>query len=184
LYSNNQVLRKYSYIRYLHLNALALLIYFFTTATSAHDAGNLNETSIDRTNDLVVVAIERIQQQLATIFQFRQGSSLWPNPEILRNREELLHLQEESELSLEYLVNYGINLQNPELLRATPRAGRTLSASQAVAVAISILDHTTNLESEDTFVNEIYNGGLSAYMYNLLGAHKDRMELYKELMRK
>lgn len=176
--------KKYSYIRYLHLNVLTFLIYFFLSTSSAHDAGYLNEASIDRTNDLVVVAIERIQQQLATIFQFRQGPPLWPNPEILRNREKLLQLQEETELNLEYLINNGINLQNLDLLRTTPRAGRTLSASQIIAVAINIIDHTASLESEDTFVNEIYNEGLSAYMFNLLAAHKDRMELYKELMRR
>jgi len=168
----------------LHKAILSLGFFCCISSVAAHDIGNLNDASLDRTNDIVVTSVERVQQLLANIFQYSPSPAIWPHPEILKIRDELLHMQEETVMALEYLVDNGINIQNPHVLRSDPMAGRTVSASQAIDVAMNLLNHAASLASQDDFIKEIYNSGLSAYMYNLLGAHKDRMELYKELMQK
>lgn len=159
-----------------------LVLTFSLSAVSAHDASNMNDANIDRTNDIVVTSIDQVQQLLSGLFMYGQTSTTWPDPEISRTRDTLLHLQEETTMGLDYLANNGINIQDTQVLRDKPHAGRSVAAKQAIDVAMNLLKHAESLESQNEFIAEIYNGGLSAYMYNLLGAHKDRLLLYKELM--
>jgi len=167
----------------LHIVTLIILILFFISDISAHDAGALNDPAVDRTNDAIAASMLQVQVSLTEIFQASQSSSIWPVPEIDRMQKDILHLKEEADLTLEYLLANGINIQSSEALIANPRAGRSVSASHAIATATSLLKHAATLEKQEDFRKEIYTGGLAAYMYNLLGAHRDKMQLYGELMK-
>jgi len=151
--------------------------------TYAHDASSLNDDAIDRMNDTIVNNVLQTQGVLSGIFQRQRADAAWPDPEIDRLQSELMHLKEESELTLEYLLASGANLQSAESLMANPRAGRSVSADQAIDTAIALLKHASTLENLDAFVKEIYTGGQSAYMYNLLTAYREKMALYAELMK-
>jgi hypothetical protein len=103
-------------------------------------------------------------------------------PELQRMRDDLLSVKEEVDEILEHYVTDGANLQLTENLRAEPRMGRTAAASRSLEASISLIRHAATLDNREAFSKEFYSGGTAAFLYELLEAHKDRMDLYGELM--
>lgn len=164
------------------LLSIAILMFSATTQVFAHGGGNWNAFTIDRVNDSAQMQVLELQQEISNLIRGRAEAATWPMPELQRMRDELLSVKEEVDEILEHYVTDGANLQLAQNLRAEPRMGRTAAASRSLEASISLLTHAATLESQDAFVKEFYARGPAAVLYELLEAHKDRMDLYGELM--
>jgi hypothetical protein len=147
----------------------------------AHDYSNLNEIMIDRSNESIVNSLFQIQSFLTDIFRKSYKAESWPDRKITLLRNDLMHQKEEANMNLDYFVASGINIQSVEVLFNNPLAGRSLAGNQGVETAYALLKHIDTLESQEAFVKEIYSSGQSAYMYNLVTAYREKMELYKSI---
>jgi hypothetical protein len=156
-----------------------LLAVFLSHNSHAHEYTNLNEIMIDRVNDSIAGSILQVQSFLTEIFRQSYKPDSWPDTKITVLRNDLMHQKEEANMSLDYFVAKGINVQSQEVLYNNPLAGRSVAASQGIETAFALLKHVNTLESQDEFVKEIYSGGQSAHMYNLLTAYREKMDLYR-----
>ena len=147
----------------------------------AHEYTNLNEIMIDRTNESIGSSITQVQSYLSEIFRQRYKPETWPDTKLTVLRNDLMHQKEEANMSLDYFVANGVNIQSAEALFNNPLAGRALAASQGIETAFALLKYVNTLESQEAFVKEIYSGGISAYMYNLITAYREKMDLYKSI---
>lgn len=162
--------------------AVVVLAFAVDADVSAHGGGNWNAFTIDRVNNNAQTQVLQVQQAISNLIRGRAEASDWPMPELQRMRDDLLSMKEEVDEILEHYVTDGANLQLAQNLRAEPRMGRTAAASRSLEASISLIRHAAGLESKDAFVKEFYSRGMAAYLYELLEAHKDRMDLYGELM--
>jgi hypothetical protein len=144
----------------------------------AHDFSNLNESMIDQNNDAINENIIQVQSFMTSVFQKRYVPDSWPG--VLMEALDQ-HLMEDADMSLEYFDSIGINLQADKILFDQPVVGRSVAASKALRAAYDLIKHVNSLENVDDFVTEIYSGGMSAQMYNLITAYRERMELYKAI---
>jgi hypothetical protein len=159
----------------------ALLLSSISITAPAHDYNNLNEIMIDRANEAVSKSILQAQSFMTEIFQQRYKPTSWPDVKLNVLRNDLMHQVEEADMSLEYFASKGVNLQSTEILFDNPLAGRSVAASQGVKTTYELLKHINTLESVDDFIREIYSGGMSAQMYNLVTAYRQKMDLYREI---
>ena len=162
--------------------SIAVFIFSAETEVFAHGGGNWNPFRIDRVNSDAQTRLLQLQQELSALLRGRSEAAEWPMPELQRLRDDLLSVKEEVDEVLEHYVSDGANLQLAENLRADPRMGRTAAASRALEAAVGLIGHAATLDSQEAFVKEFYARGLVAYLYELIEAHKDRMDLYGELM--
>jgi len=167
--------------RYLSKTSYVLLAQLLFVNVLAHEPASYTDSGVSRMNDTVYTNVLQAQTVLSSFMQRIQVSSVWPDPQITRLHDDLIHLKEETEHSLEYFGIIGVNIRSAETLRENPIAGRSVAAAQAVETTMTLLKHVMSLDSQDSFVSEIYSGGTSAYMYNLVGAHREKMELYAEI---
>lgn len=149
---------------------------------NAHDAGNLNEVIIERTNQSAVKQVLAVQNRLTALIRSSGESSTWPDADLQGLSDDLRHLQEDLVLSLDYFANQGLNLQNKDVLKENPIAGRAVAANRAVETGMALLNHIGSLDNRNAFVQDIYSRGLSYYMYDLVGAYQDKLSLYEELL--
>jgi hypothetical protein len=161
---------------------VAVLMFAADTQVLAHGGGNWNAFTIDRVNKNAQTQVLELQQEISNLIRGRGEASDWPVPELQRMRDELLSVKEEVDEILEHYVSDGANLQLAQNLRAEPRMGRTAAASRSLEASILLITHAATLESKDAFIKEFFSRGQAAYLYELLEAHKDRMDLYGELM--
>lgn len=147
----------------------------------AHTYTTLNEYQIDRANDTASTSILQLQVFLADMFKQKHMSDRWPELKLMAIRDDMAHQKEEAEMGIEYFLSTGINIQSQEALVAKPVAGRTVAASQMVDTAYALIKHMETLENQQAFIKEIYTGGQSAYMYNLITSQREKMELYRTI---
>ena len=162
---------------------LLALAFLAPPAATAHEAANLNDYGVQRMNDTIAAKVLEAQVLMSEYFQRRRKPEQWPDQDLTRLESDLKHLKEDADMSLEYLLGQGVNIQDPAALKANPIAGGAVAGSQAVNTAISMVQHAASLDSQDAFVKEIYGQGLSAYMYNLVGAYREKMDLYDALLK-
>ncbi len=161
-------------------NILAGLILSLASLSShAHEYSNLNEIMIDRANDSIANSVLQVQSFLTEIFRKTYVPDEWPDRKLTVLRNDLMHQKEEANMSLDYFAANGVNVQTQEVLWDNPLAGRSMAANQAVETAFSFLKYIVTLENQDVFIKEIYSGGQSAHLYNLLTAYREKMALYK-----
>lgn len=164
---------------------LAATLYLLACPGSlAHDAANMNDTGVERMNDSIAAKMLEVQVLLSEYFQRRRKPATWPDQDLVRLESDLEHMKEDADMSLEYFLARGVNVQSPEVLKEYPIAGRAVAASQAVNTAIALARHVVGLESQEALVKEVYSQGLTAYMYNLVGAYREKMDLYGELLKR
>ena len=152
-----------------------------SSPVTAHDYNNLNEIMIDRANDAISKSILQAQSFMTEIFQQRYKPASWPDVKLNVLRSDLMHQVEEADMSLEYFASRGVNILSTEVLFDNPLAGRSVAASQGIKTTYELLRHINTLESVDEFIKEIYSGGMSAQMYNLVTSYREKMDLYKEI---
>lgn len=164
-------------------NSLFIVVLTLSVAdgVSAHGGGNWNAFTIDRVNNNAKDKVLELQQVVSNVIRSRTEVSAWPMPELQGMHDPLLSVKEEVDEILEHYVADGANLQAPENLRAEPRMGRTAAASRSLDACIALITHAAGLDSKEAFVSEFYSRGTAAHLYELLEAHKDRMDLYGEL---
>ncbi len=167
--------------RIFRLFTAALLLISVSISVPAHDYNNLNEIMIDRANDAIFKSILQAQSFMTEIFQQRYKPTSWPDVKLNLLRNDLMHQVEEADMSLEYFATRGVNIQSTEVLFDYPLAGRSVAASQGIKTTYELLKHINTLESADEFIREIYTGGMSAQMYNLITAYRQKMDLYREI---
>lgn len=159
----------------------ALLLLTVSFAARAHDYNNLNEIMIDRANEAISKSILQAQSFMTEIFQQRYKPTSWPDMKLNILRNDLMHQVEEADMSLEYFATRGVNIQSTEVLFDNPLAGRSVAASQGIKTTYELLRHINTLENADEFIREIYSGGMSAQMYNLVTSYRQKMDLYREI---
>lgn len=148
---------------------------------AAHGGGNWDPFTIDGVNDNARGRILEVQGLLSEIIRGRTGGDKWPPANFRQTRDALITVKEEVDEVLEHYVIDGRNIQVAAELHAEPRAGRSVAASGGLNAAIALIDHAVSLDSADTFIQDFYAAGLAARLYELLGAHLDRMDLYSVL---
>ena len=167
------------YARYGCNIMVVLLASLLWSNSHAHEYSNLNEIMIDRSNDSISSSIIQVQSFLTTIFKQSYKTTSWPDIKLTVLRNDLMHQMEEASMSLDYFADAGVNIQSQEVLLDNPLAGRSVAASQGIETAYALLKHLNTLNGQDEFVKEIYTGGQSAHMYNLLTAYREKMDLYQ-----
>lgn len=167
--------------RALRLTCLLGLLMSPFGPVSAHDYTSLNEFQIDRANDATSENILQIQLFLRDMVQRVHVSSQWPELKLKVMGEALLHQQEEAELGLEYFSSTGVNVQSPQTQLENPLIGRTVSAGQAINTTQLLIKYLGTLENQDAFISEVYSGGKSSILYNLMAAQREKMDIYRAL---
>lgn len=152
-----------------------------STNANSHDASNLDELIIARTNDTVAEHVLSLQLLLTDLMK-GAGDNRWPRRDLDVLLRELKHLQEDVALSMEYYTNRGVNLGDEMTLRANPTAGSAVLAHRAVETSLALLEHVSSIGNRDEFVREIYDRGPSYYMYDALTAYRDGLSLYLSII--
>ena len=101
----------------------------------AHDAANLNDTGVERMNDSIATKMLEVQVLLSEYFQRRRKPAAWPDQDLTRLESDLQHMKEDADMSLEYFLAKGVNIQSPEVLKGYPIAGRAVAASVMPGIA-------------------------------------------------
>jgi hypothetical protein len=175
-------------VKNIFLNPLARLILFslcgiFTfTHVLAHGELVWNDFTIDNKNDSIIAIISQVRKEISDIILVRREVREWPDRELSRLREELSHLLEEHEGLLNHFKEQKINLNSTRQLRANPRAGRSMTASLAMETTIALIDYIASLKDQHLFEEDLHLGGKGAYMFDLMDAYVDKMDLYSELV--
>lgn len=169
------------YSRNSWLKVIFLVNLLLSPVSHGHEYSNLNEVMIDRANDSIANSVLQVQSFLTTIFRKTYVPDQWPDRKLTVLRNDLMHQKEEANMSLDYFAANGVNVQDKNVFWDNPLAGRSMAANQAVETAFTFLKYIVTLESQDQFIKEIYTGGKSAHMYNLLTAYREKMDLYKAI---
>jgi hypothetical protein len=164
-----------------HRISTVLLALFLFTDVYAHDYKNIDEVMIDLSNNMIAASTLQVQEYLSGLINQTNKPPSWPDRKITILRRDLMHQLEDAGMSLSYFQDIGTNLQSYEELLNNPLAGRSVTASQSLETAYTLLRHVNTLESQDAFIKEIYSDGLSSYMYKLLTTQRQQIELYKNL---
>jgi hypothetical protein len=157
---------------------------FLIADAAAHGDLDWNDFTIDNKNNSVEVSLQKVKQVIGDVVLARREVSKWPDPELLRTRDELATLKEDVDDLLNHLREDGIRLQVTAALRENPRAGRSVAASHAIDMGIELLEHVAAQESAAAFEEELHVGGTGAYMFDLMDSYVDIMGLYAELTKK
>lgn len=174
----NYISTQYSKVRFV----IVLLVTMGASGiTNAHEYSNLNEIMIDRTNESINDNVIQVQSFMTDIFQKRYVPKAWPDVKMKVLGSDLMHQLEEADMSLEYFASNGINLQSSEVHFDQPLVGRSIAASKAIRTTYNLIKHVNSLETVDDFITEIYTGGMSAQMYNLITAYREKMDLYRAI---
>ncbi len=160
---------------------LCLLGAIFCARVYSHDYTNLNEYQIDRTNESISTGILQIQTFISEIFKQQHISDKWPDPKMLLLRDDMLHQREETAMGLEYFLAAGFNTQASDQLLAHPLVGRSVAANQVVESTYALINYINAMESQDTFIKEVYANGQATWMYNLVTAQREKMDIYHAL---
>jgi PAS domain-containing protein len=158
-----------------------LLVFFLLSDVYAHDYKNLDEVMIDLSNNMIAASVLQVQDYLTGLMKQTNQPPAWPDRKLTILRRDLMHQLQDAGMSLNYFQDNGINLQSNEELLDNPLAGRSVAASQALGTAYDLLRHIDTLESQDTFIREIYSKGTASYMYQLLSAQREKIDLYQAL---
>lgn len=162
------------------LNAVTVLLsLLFSFECYSHEYSNLNERMIDRANDSIAASTLQIQSFLTTIFRQQYKPDSWPDIKIRLLRNDLMHQREEANMSLDYFAANKVNIQSKDTLFNNPLAGRSVAASQSIETSFALLNHINTLKNQEEFIKEIYSGGMSAHLYNLVTSYREKMDLYK-----
>ena len=165
--------------------SMVLLVVLSLSASSgayAHGGGNWDPFTIDRVDNDARARIVEFQALMTNLIRERIKSESWPAPELHRASDALHRVKEEVDEIIEHYATEGVNVQDAETLRRDPRVGRTLAASRALQACVGLIDRAVAVESQRALIDEFYAQGPAAYLYELLDAHRDRMDLYGQLM--
>lgn len=160
---------------------LVSLLALSAAQISAHDYTSLNEFQIDRANDATSENILQIQLFLRDMVAQNHMSTRWPEPKLQMMGEALLHQKEEATLGLEYFISTGIDVQSLQAQLQNPLVGRTIAGNQALDTVAALIKYLGTLESQDAFIQEVYSGGKSSILYNLMAAQREKMDIYHTL---
>jgi len=163
---------------------LPLLILAGAADVAAHGELDWNDFTIDNKTAAVETSIQRTRKVISDIVLGRREVPKWPDSELLRAKDDLVNLKEELDDMLDHFVEDGVRLQLTQSLRANPRAGRAVAGSHAIEIGIELIDHIGSLDGPTAFADELHEGGIGAYMFDLMDAYADNMGLYGELMDK
>ncbi len=169
------------HIRAITTSALVFCSLLFYSQPQAHTYTTLNEYQIDRANDTASTSVMQLQVFLSDMFKQRYTADRWPDLKLAAMRDDMMHQIEEAEMGVEYFLSTGINIQSQEVLLANPVAGRTVAANQLVQTTYALIKYMETLENQQAFIKEVYTGGQSAYMYNLITAQREKMDIYRAL---
>lgn len=134
---------------------------------------------IDSKNGQVELTIEQIKKVIADIALERRQVTVWPDPELGNLRISITVLQEEVDAMLNHLKEEdGITLQLPSTLRDNPQAGRSVTGSTALEIALELIDYISAMEGLESFQNDLNEDGISAYMFDLMDTYLDKMVVY------
>lgn len=159
----------------------AALLTLATAQLSAHDYTSLNEYQIDRANDATSENIMQIQLFLRDMVSQVHVSTRWPEQKLEMMGEALLHQKEETALGLEFFISTGIDVQSLQSQLKNPLVGRTVAGNQALDTVTTLIKYLGTLESQDAFIQEVYSGGKSSILYNLMAAQREKMDIYHTL---
>lgn len=162
----------------------AVTVALVSLEVRAHGDMDWNDFTIDSKNDSIETMIQHVQDVIADVTLARRPVPVWPDNELQQLRTELLHQQEELDDLLNHFNEAGIRYQVKRVLLEHPRAGRTVTGSHAVETAIALIDYMHSLDDHLAFEDELHEEGKGAYMYDLLESYRDRMEVYRELIRR
>lgn len=163
---------------------LAVFSLAFLGDVSAHGESDWNDFKVDNKNNSVEAHIQHVRQLISDIVLGRREISRWPDRELLRARDELVHLKEEMDDMLNHFTEDGVHLQLTDSLRSNPRAGRSVAASHAVEICVELIEHIASLDGPAAFEEELHTGGKGLYMFDLMDSYADQMGLYAELIKK
>ncbi|MDH3531802.1 MAG: hypothetical protein OEO82_02675 [Gammaproteobacteria bacterium] len=147
----------------------------------AHGGGNWDPFTIDTVNDKARDRLLELQALVSEVIRGRIGNDEWPLGELRESRDQLLTLKEDVDEIVAHFVFDGVNIQAASQLRTEPRAGRAEAANRGIAAGIALIEHAMSFENAEAVVGDFYAFGMTARLYELLGAHIDRMELYAVL---
>jgi hypothetical protein len=164
------------------MGMLVVLSSAFLSDVHAHGESDWNDFKIDNKGDSVATTLQHVRTVISDVILGRRAVSRWPDQELLRARDELLHLNEELDGLLDYLKEDGTQLQFSKALRENPRAGRSVAASHAVEACIDLLEHINSLDGPAAFEMELETDGIGVYMFDLMDAYTDQMDLYADLI--
>lgn len=165
------------------LNRLLLMPWLAVIAgqASAHGEADWNDFKIDNKNEQVELGVQQVRDQIADVVLGRRQVQGWPDAELVRTRDKLVHLAEEVDAMLQHFREDGILIQFSESLREHPRAGRAVAGSHAIEVAIALLDRMAASAGPEVFEEELHEGGTGAWMFDLMDAYAEMMWLYAQL---
>lgn len=158
------------------IGAYALVL---SAAAEAHGGGNWNAFRIDAANDDAREQALATRDRVANIIRGRGGNEVWNEDSFREARDSLITVKEVVDEILEHYVADGVNLDSAPALKNDPRAGRTVAASRALSASIALLEYAPSLPTQNEFIDEFYASGPSSLLYELIGAHVDRMDLYE-----
>ncbi|MBT8098724.1 MAG: hypothetical protein KJO82_03185, partial [Gammaproteobacteria bacterium] len=165
------------------LTGLVMLSALLLTAdVMAHGEADWNEFKIDNKNKGVATSLAYAREEISDVVMGRRTVSRWPDLELLRLRDQLALLSEEVDDMLNHFREDGIILQVNRSLRENPRAGQAVAGSHALEMCIELLDHMAALDSAAAFADELHDGGIGAYMFDLMDAYAENMALYGEII--
>lgn len=147
----------------------------------AHGDMDWNDFTIDNKNNSVEVSLQQVRKLIGDLVLDRRPVPTWPDPDLLRVKAELLDLQEEMDDLLNHFGEDKINIRLPSSLRQHPRAGRSVAASHAIEVAVDLLSHIARSDGPESFEEELHEGGIGSYMFDLMESYADMMSLYGAL---
>jgi hypothetical protein len=163
------------------LVALILALYFMFQPVSsyAHGEGPWNDFMIDSKNRQVELTLEEVKKLVGDIALERRMITAWPDTGLRSMRINITALQEEVDGMLNHMKEEdGIYLQLPSTLRDIPQAGRSVTGSYALEIALELIDHIAEMESLQAFQDDLEEDGITAYMFDLMDTYLDKMVVY------
>lgn len=168
-----------------HVGVLLCLLALSPVAeVGAHGDQDWNEFTIDNKNDQVDRAIEQLKNAIADVILERRKISAWPDPQLQRLRNELMHTQEELQDMLNHFGEDGIRIQLTSALRENPQAGRAVAGSHAIETGIELLERMAASDGVAAVEQEFHTDGIAALLFDLMSVYADNMRLYEALAEK
>lgn len=152
------------------------------SVATAHGEGDWNDFKVDNKNEAVAIQLGHVRKIISDIVMARRPVTEWPDLELMRARDRLAHLAEEVDAMLDHFREDGIMIQFTDSLHEHPRAGQSVAARHALEACIEVIDHMASLDGPEAFADELHDGGLAAYMFDLMDVYVDNMALYGRLV--
>lgn len=140
----------------------------FISGTRAHDVYNIDEFSINQSNEKTTSKVEELQGSISRYYEHTVVSNEWPPAGLQSQLNELRHLKEDSDLSLDFFLNKGINIYSVNELNKNPLAARTVEGNNALTAAIALIELAAELKDQDKFVEELASDGKAGYLFKIL----------------